>query len=158
MDRTLSAEAGIQFDTHKGFEFTLEQEAQVGLWLAAMVESHNRRTGSIEYVFCSDEQLLEINRKHLNHDYYTDIITFPLSEDPLEACIYISIDRVKENADLYGNTFSDELHRVLVHGLLHLLGHNDKTNDEIQAMRSNSNYCSLNCPTPSTRKKTFPPK
>lgn len=89
----------------------------------------------VDYIFCSDNYLLEINKKYLQHDYYTDIITFPLSENPIEANVFISIDRVKENADLYKVTFEHELHRVMAHGILHLLGYNDSTHEEKQIMR-----------------------
>lgn len=83
---------------------------------------------------------MDINQKHLQHDYYTDIITFPLNNDPIEANVFISIERVKENAQLYKVEFEDELHRVMIHGLLHLFGYKDKTEDEQQSMRSKENY------------------
>jgi len=85
--------------------------------------------------------LLEINKKYLDHDYYTDIITFPLQESPIEATIYISIDRVKENAATYKVEFKHELHRVIVHGLLHLLGHKDKTDEEQKLMSAMEDKC-----------------
>jgi len=95
----------------------------------------------LEYVLCSDEYILKVNKEHLDHDYYTDIITFPLQESPLEATIFISVDRVKENAELYNCSEQDELHRVMVHGLLHLLGYNDKTTDEKKQMRLEEDNC-----------------
>lgn len=133
--------APIHFDIKENLIFSLDNEEIVIEWLLAVAEKHKRSLSNLEYVFCTDEELLEINKQYLNHDYYTDIITFPMSSDPLEACIYISIDRVKENAEHYETAFVDELHRVLVHGLLHLLGHNDKTNEENKAMRKAEDDC-----------------
>jgi rRNA maturation RNase YbeY len=92
---------------------------------------------TINYIFCADEYLLRINKDFLQHDYFTDIITFDLSEGEfLEAEIYISIERVRENADIYGISFKRELCRVMIHGVLHLSGYKDKTKSEIARMRS----------------------
>ena len=92
---------------------------------------------AITYVFCSDEFLLQINRDFLRHKFYTDIITFPLSEkgQPIEAEIYISTDRVKENAKVHGKTYSNEMLRVIFHGALHLCGYKDKKKSEILLIR-----------------------
>ena len=97
---------------------------------------------SLCFVFMSDDYLLEINKEHLNHDYYTDIITFPIeeTEDSLEADIYISIDRVKDNAAEFEVDFNVELLRVVLHGVLHLCGYGDKTEAEIVTMRAKENY------------------
>ena len=108
-------------------------------WLISLIESEGSDPGDIEYIFCSDAKLLEVNRKYLDHDYYTDIITFPLSEEPLEASIFISIDRVRDNAHSFDNSFEDELHRVMAHGLLHMLGYNDTTEDAKKQMRKKEN-------------------
>ncbi len=86
-------------------------------------------------IFCTDEEILEINRNYLNHDYYTDIITFPFQESPIVADLYISIDRIKEHALELGIYMEEELLRVLIHGLLHMLGYNDKTKEEIEKIR-----------------------
>lgn len=105
-------------------------------WLSAVVKSEHKTISSLTYIFCSDDYLLDINIKYLGHDYYTDIITFPYKEvSDLESDMYISIDRVKENAEEYNEIFETELRRVMVHGLLHLLGYGDKTDIEIQTMR-----------------------
>lgn len=95
----------------------------------------------IRYILLSDEDLLTINQEHLNHDYYTDIITFDLSPNPemLDADIYISIDRIQENAKDYEVTFEEELHRVFFHGILHLLGFKDGTEEEEKTMRTKEN-------------------
>lgn len=96
----------------------------------------------VDYIFCSDDYLLELNKSALNHDYYTDIITFDLRDeptDPLEAEIYISLDRVKENSIDFNTTFAREIQRVMVHGLLHLTGLNDATDAEKHYMRQMEN-------------------
>jgi rRNA maturation RNase YbeY len=91
--------------------------------------------GNINYIFCSDEYLLEMNRKHLDHDYYTDIITFNYCEDKeISGDMYISVDRIKENSVLLG-TGDSEIYRVIIHGVLHLCGYEDDTDEETEAMR-----------------------
>ena len=97
----------------------------------------------LNYVFCSDEYLLQINKDHLQHDYYTDIITFNNSTEPtkLESDIFISIDRVKDNALSLKTPFEDELHRVIFHGILHLCGHGDKSKKEREEMRALEDKC-----------------
>jgi rRNA maturation RNase YbeY len=97
---------------------------------------------SITYIFLSDEELLDINKKFLNHDYYTDVITFDLSnkEKELNGEIYISVDRVKENAVEYEENYKDELHRVMIHGILHLVGYKDKTKKEEETIRLKENH------------------
>ncbi len=98
---------------------------------------------TLNFIFCPDDYLLEINRKYLKHDYYTDIITFPYRQhpEPLEADIYISIDRVKENATNLGVSFQDELLRVIIHGVLHLLGYKDKSPEDLARMREMEEQC-----------------
>ena len=100
----------------------------------------------IDYIFCSDEFLLNINRSALNHDYYTDIITFPLSNknQPIVAEIYVSVDRIKDNATQLHQTFSQELSRVIAHGALHLCGYKDKTKKDIAKIRSKEDYYTTN--------------
>jgi len=101
-----------------------------------------KRIKRLDYIFCSDSYLLNINKKFLSHDYYTDIITFDLSENKREIKgeVYISIDRVKENAEDLNVSFEDELLRVLFHGALHLCGHKDKTKSEANNMRSKEDF------------------
>ncbi len=111
-------------------------------WANTCATSLFKEVGQIDYVFCSDNYLLEINQKALNHDYYTDIITFDLREEqglPLDAEIYISLDRVRENAERYSCTFAEEIRRVMIHGLLHLSGLNDSTEEEKSHMRQMEN-------------------
>jgi len=102
------------------------------------VKTGGKTEGELRVIFCSDEELLQINRNFLKHDYYTDIITFPFTKPDdihIDAELYISIDRVKENAVSFESSFTHGLHRVIFHGVLHLCGLNDKTRNEIQAMR-----------------------
>ncbi|MCC6286747.1 MAG: rRNA maturation RNase YbeY [Chitinophagaceae bacterium] len=92
--------------------------------------------GALQYIFCSDDFLLDINKQYLKHNYYTDIITFNLGETMVDGEIYISIDRVKDNAATYKTSFKRELHRVIFHGALHLCNYKDKLNEEIEVMRA----------------------
>lgn len=107
-------------------------------FIVSLFKKEKQPLASITYVFCSDEFLLKINRDFLQHDYYTDIITFGLSEKgmPVEAEIYISLDRVKDNAQTLGRPLSEETLRVIFHGALHLCGYKDKRKSEIALMRS----------------------
>lgn len=122
--------------------FELTNTPLIKNWLQSIAKEQNKIISNINYIFCSDEYLLNINKKHLNHDYYTDIITFDLSEgDDIESDIFISIERVKENALKLNASFQKELNRVIVHGLLHLVGFNDKTEQEKVIMRKKEDSC-----------------
>jgi probable rRNA maturation factor len=114
-------------------------------WLLDITSREGGVIDEIHYIFCDDDYILEINQKFLNHDYYTDIITFPYSQEKnkLKADIYISIDTVRSNAVEYFETFEHELHRVMAHGMLHLLGYNDKTERDSEVMRNMENECLL---------------
>ena len=114
----------------------LKHRTAVKEWLGDVALKKRKRIGQLDYVFCSDAYLLNINKQFLNHDTYTDIITFDYTEDAvLGGEIYISIDRVKENALKFDVTVTEELCRVMVHGLLHLAGYKDKTSGQKQEMR-----------------------
>lgn len=115
---------GFSFTKH-GVRFRLPDTRRLRRWLAALLEAEGLGEAHVDYIFCRDEYLLAINREHLGHDTYTDIITFPISESPRVAEIYISVDRVRENAERRGQPFERELLRVMAHGLLHLAGHDD---------------------------------
>lgn len=115
--------------------FTLKKKNKHRNWLRTILDNFSKKAGNINIVFCSDDYLLEINRSYLDHDYYTDIITFPYTSDPVSSDIYISIDRVNENAVAYDVDHMDELRRVMAHGILHLCGLGDKTKEETQVMR-----------------------
>lgn len=121
-------ESLIEFVT-EDIEFTLINQNEITDWLNQIISKHGYQLENLTYVFCSDEYLHDMNLEYLNHDTYTDIITFDNADDAgvIESDIFISIDRVKENAQLLGTSFPDELHRVMVHGVLHLLGFDDKT-------------------------------
>lgn len=106
--------------------------------IAKIFKAERRKVGEVQYIFCSDKYLLDINHRFLGHDYYTDIITFPLSSDtqPIVAEVYISVDRVRENAIKFQNSLRNELTRVIFHGALHLCGYRDKTAAEQAKMRA----------------------
>jgi rRNA maturation RNase YbeY len=124
----------IEFFSQLTFELSNEQE--VSEWLNMTADSLNYEIGDLTYVFCTDEHLHKINLEFLAHDTYTDIITFNYNlHRQVNGEVYISVDRVRENASTYKQRFQDELHRVMVHGLLHLCGLNDKEEEEIIAMR-----------------------
>ncbi len=110
-------------------------------WLKLVAESEVKRLGDISIIFCSDPYILDINQRYLQHDYFTDIITFDYCEGKvLSGDLFISIDTVRENAREYGTTFEEELNRVMVHGLLHLIGYDDHTPAEQQEMRGKEDY------------------
>jgi rRNA maturation RNase YbeY len=113
------------------------RKAKTKKWLEEIANNYKKEIVSLNYTFCTDEELLEINKTYLNHDYYTDIITFDLSEinSQIEGDIYISIDRVKDNAKEHKVKKEIELYRVIAHGLLHLIGFKDKTQLQIKQMR-----------------------
>ena len=109
--------------------------------LKAVSEEEGRRPVQISVIFCSDPYLLEINRKYLGHDYYTDIITFDYSEgDTISGDLFISVDTVRSNAEYYSADFKDELDRVIVHGVLHLIGYDDHTDEQSAEMRVRENH------------------
>ena len=117
--------------------FALESEKTTSIWLVMLVERHKKKLGELNYVFCSDEYLLKLNQEHLNHDYFTDIITFDYCHnDVISGDLFISVDRTNENAKTFRKSESNELNRVIAHGLLHLLGFSDKTAEDIVEMRS----------------------
>ena len=106
-------------------------------WIESVARGYGKMIGELYYYFCSDEKLLEINRERLGHDFYTDIVTFPLTEcdTVLSSEFCISIDRIKENAVTFGRSYESELHRVIIHGVLHLVGFDDHTDEDGQVMR-----------------------
>lgn len=117
-------------------QFALKNRKELKLFIGGTFKAEKKNLSSLQYIFCSDDYLLEINRQYLQHDYYTDIITFNLgTEKSIEGEIYISVERVKENAQLMHTSFKEELHRVIFHGILHLCGHKDTLKSEKQDMR-----------------------
>ena len=110
---------------------------RVKAWIEGVAQGYDKTIGELYYYFCSDERLLEINRDRLGHDFYTDIVTFPLTdcETVLSSEFCISIDRIKENAVTFGRSYESELHRVIIHGVLHLIGFDDHSEEEEKEMR-----------------------
>jgi len=118
--------------------YKLPQKQVTRQWLKQQAKREGYAVGDLNYIFCSDEYVLQLNRDHLQHDYYTDIITFDTGEAGarIEGDIFISVDRVAENAAQLGVSADREMRRVLAHGLLHLCGYGDKTNDQVALMRA----------------------
>lgn len=131
---------GINFYS-ENIDFEPENKHLIQKWIISVIEETKSSLGSINYIFCSDEYLLKINQQYLDHDTYTDIITFDYSSGKLlSGDIFISIDRIKENAIKFRKTFENELHRVMIHGILHLSGLKDKSDEESKIMRSQEDY------------------
>ena len=121
--------------------FPFKDKRLTSRWLKFVAQSESKRLGDIAVIFCSDNYILDVNIKYLQHDYFTDIITFDYCEgDKLSGDLFISIDSVRENASFYGVEFADELSRVIVHGLLHLVGYDDHSEEDIAVMRAKENY------------------
>lgn len=120
--------------------FELPNVQMLGDWLLGVAESEGKEFVELNYIFCSDEHLRQMNVEYLDHDYYTDVITFPYAEDAVHGDVFISVDRVTENAQMLGVRFEHELCRVLVHGALHLAGYTDKSEAEAQVMREKEDY------------------
>ena len=117
-------------------DFELLEAEKVKNWISKVIQLRGKKVGNISYLFCDDEYLLGVNQQYLNHDTYTDIITFDyVAADLISGDIMISIDRVGENASQFEVPFGQELHRVIIHGVLHLLGQGDKSDDEAAEMR-----------------------
>lgn len=128
-------EKGIFFSSEDA-DFELSNEQSVAAWLQGIIEQEGQTLHLLNFIFCSDEYLHQLNVQYLGHDTLTDVITFPYQSPPnIEGDIFISIERVGENASLFGSTFDHELCRVMVHGVLHLCGYGDKTEEEAKRMR-----------------------
>ena len=125
----------------EGIKFDFPGKLANNRWLRFVAEAEAKRIGDVNIIFCSDPYILDVNINYLGHDYYTDIITFDYVEDSvLSGDLFISIDSVRENASFYGAEFPVELRRVMVHGILHLIGYDDHTPDEQAEMRSKEDY------------------
>ena len=112
----------------------------VSAWVRRVAAGYGKRVGEVAYIFCDDEKILEVNRQYLNHDYYTDIITFDYCEDDtISGDLFISLDTVRSNAESQGTPYDEELHRVIIHGILHLCGINDKGPGERAIMEAAEN-------------------
>ena len=122
-------------------DFKLKNKTKIKNWLRFVAESEIFTLGNISVIFCSDNYILDINQRFLQHDYFTDIITFDYSEGrKISGDLFISVDSVKENSVEYGTEFEDELNRVIVHGILHLIGYDDHTEEDVKVMREKENY------------------
>lgn len=123
-------------------DFKLKRKKETKEWINKVISAEVKSSGQIDIIFCSDDYLLEINKKYLNHNYLTDIITFNYSDDPeiLSGDIYISVDRVKENSQTYDTTFENELNRVIIHGILHLIGYDDTTDYDKGVMKGKEDF------------------
>lgn len=113
---------------------------QTEAWIKQLVEEEGQKLTRLIYIFCDDEYLLDLNQKHLQHDTLTDIITFPMSEKKVDAEMYISFPRVKENAEQFDSTLEKELMRVVFHGVLHLCGYSDKDDESKAVMRAKEDF------------------
>ena len=126
---------------HSECDFQLKDDESITKWLKDAISTEDKELGEINYIFCDDQYLLKKNQEYLQHDTFTDIITFDYTEkNRLSADIFISIERVKENAINFAVPFETELRRVIIHGVLHLMGYKDKSEEEAETMRSKENF------------------
>jgi rRNA maturation RNase YbeY len=133
-------ETSINFFSQE-LTFELDDSSKTSDWIQHSITREGKVPGEISYIFCSDEYLHKMNVEHLSHDTFTDIITFNYCVDELiNSDLFISIDRVKENAITFNNTFQNELHRVIIHGILHLIGYDDKTEEDQVIMRAKEDF------------------
>lgn len=124
----------------EGVDMPLLKEQLIQSWIEKVAAKYNRKVGEISHIFCSDEKILEVNRQYLQHDYYTDIITFDYCKGKIiSGDLFVSLDTVKTNAESYANSYNEELHRTIIHGILHLCGINDKGPGEREIMEQAEN-------------------
>lgn len=123
-----------------GVKMPAIKKRETGAWIKAVVATYDKKVGEIAYIFCSDEKILEVNREYLQHDYYTDIITFDYCEGNIvSGDLFISLDTVKTNSEQFKTEYNEELHRTIIHGVLHLCGINDKGPGEREIMEAAEN-------------------
>ena len=123
-----------------GIEMPDINKSEIRNWVKNVAELHSKRLGPVSYIFCDDNKILEVNKQFLQHDYYTDIITFDYTEgDKISGDLFISLDTVRTNAEQFGQDYNTELHRVIIHGILHLCGINDKGPGEREIMEAEEN-------------------
>ena len=122
-------------------DFKFKSKRLTSQWLKLVAQAESKKLGAVSVIFCSDNYLLDINKKYLKHDYFTDIITFDYCEgDLISGDLFISIDSVKDNSEFFKSCFEDELNRVIVHGVLHLIGYDDHTESDVAVMRSKEDF------------------
>jgi probable rRNA maturation factor len=121
----------------ESIRFQMNHSSELKKWILSAIRKHKFKVKAINYIFCSDKYLLKLNKQFLKHNYFTDIITFDNSTEKanIEADVFISIDRVKANSNEFGTSFRDELHRVMIHGSLHLVGYKDKGPKDLSSMK-----------------------
>lgn len=130
----------MKIDFHYELDYKLSSESAYADWVTRVIFLANAHLGNVNYIFCNDDYLLDINKKHLEHDTFTDIITFDYTEsNTISGDIFISVDRVEENSQTFNVSFETELKRVMIHGVLHLLGYKDKSTEEKSVMRKKEN-------------------
>jgi probable rRNA maturation factor len=122
--------------------YTLKDKNKIRSWIASAIKKEKKKLGPVNFIICSDKYLLKLNNEYLEHDYYTDIITFDNSDikNTISGDIFISIDRVRDNAKTFSKSLKNELHRVIIHGILHLIGYNDKSPQQKKIMTSKEDY------------------
>lgn len=136
---TFSTYMAVSF-FNEGIDLPVINKTVIRNWVKQVAELHQKRVGEISYIFCDDEKILEVNRQYLQHDYYTDIITFDYTEgNKISGDLFISLDTVRTNAEQFGQEYNTELHRVIIHGILHLCGINDKGPGEREIMEAEEN-------------------
>ena len=124
----------------EGVKFPKIKRRDTTAWIRRVAATYGKRIGEVGYLFCDDEHILQVNREYLQHDYYTDIITFDYCEgDMLNGDLVISLDTIRTNAEQFGRPYDEELHRVIIHGILHLCGQNDKGPGEREQMEAAEN-------------------
>ena len=121
--------------------FQLKKRIKLKKWINSVIQDEGFVQGDLNFIFTSDKYLLSINKEYLSHNYYTDIVTFNYCEEPyINGDIFISVDTIKNNSTRFTVTFLEELHRVMIHGILHLIGYDDQSDEEKEAMRQKENY------------------
>ena len=136
----------ISYQT-EGVKMPSIKRRETSAWIKSVALTHGKKIGDIAYIFCDDEKILEVNREYLQHDYYTDIITFDYTEENvISGDLFISLDTVRSNSEQLGVSYEQELHRVKIHGILHLCGINDKGEGEREIMEMHENKALAICP------------
>ena len=136
----------ISYQT-EGVKMPSIKRRETSAWIKSVALAHGKKIGDIAYIFCDDEKILEVNREYLQHDYYTDIITFDYTEENvISGDLFISLDTVRSNSEQLGVSYEQELHRVIIHGILHLCGINDKGEGEREIMEMHENKALAICP------------
>lgn len=122
-------------------DFEINNKKNTSIWITDSIQAENKSIGEINYIFCSDDYLLNLNQEYLNHDTFTDIITFNyVKDETISGDLFISIDRIHENAKTAQVDFEHELHRVMIHGILHLIGYDDKSPSDAQEIRAKEDF------------------